>query len=77
MPDVRIHRPIPGTDFRPGDIIGTDDNGDVILVRILTPDELAAIRAHPTRVCVYRADVSWLGPFSSGPSPCPRLRVIP
>lgn len=76
MPDARITLPIPGTDLRPGDIIGTDDNGDVILVRILTPDELAAIRAHPTRVSVCRADVSWLGPSSSGQHPCPRLRLI-
>lgn len=77
MPDVRVVRPVPGTDFRPGDIIFEDDDGAVVLMREVTDREIEAVRCHPERIAVFRPSASWLGPVQpSGPQPRPALVVM-
>ncbi len=46
MSPVQIRRDVPGTELRPGDLIGHDEDG-YFLVRSLSHEELAAILTHP------------------------------
>lgn len=63
---VVVHR-VPGTDLVPGCSVGMGPRGPIV-VRRLTPDEVAAIRRHPS--CLIRMH------RAPAPDPSPRLRLL-
>lgn len=64
MRDARVVRAIPGTDLRPGDLVGETSNGTPILVRDLTPLAVEFLLRHP----------EYVRPIGGGGTPAPPAR---
>lgn len=67
MPDARIVQPIPGEDFRPDDLVVEDDDGAILLVRVLSEDETRHLNRRRDCLCIFHPNASWLSDSIGAP----------